>query len=81
VLDEEMGNLQANTQRHYQRIHEQHTARSINEKSTLMMKPLITPVLTFKDNSRYTLNSPFSITNKDGQLVTAFAEPCLSKFH
>ena len=46
-----------------------------------MFKPLVTPILTFKENHQYTLNSPFSITNKENNLTTVNAYPSLSKFH
>lgn len=42
---------------------------------------MVTPLLTFKDSSNYTLNTPFSITNPRNSLITALAYPTLSKFH
>ena len=48
VLDEEMEGIRDNTRRHYLRMMERQTARSISEKSTQIMKPFATPILTFK---------------------------------
>ena len=76
-----MENIQKTTQRHYQRIHESKTARSISERSTQLLKPLVTPILTFKQHPLYTLNSPFSISNSNNQLTSIFAHPTLSKIH
>jgi hypothetical protein len=38
-------------------------------------------VLSFKEGSNYTLNSPFSATLISNELTTLFALPSLSKFH
>jgi len=73
--------LQTSTRQHYQRVHERQTARSISSKSSLMAKPYITPILNFKQSHQYILNSPFCITSKSEELITAFAYPNLSKFH
>jgi hypothetical protein len=53
----------------------------MEEKSNQMLKPYITPILSFKEGSNYTLNSPFSVTAEREELTTVFAYPTLSKFH
>ena len=80
-LDEEMEAIQSNTRRHYQRINERQTARTVSERSTVLSKPFISPVLSFKESQHYLLSSPFCLQSRDEQMMTVFAQPSLSKFH
>lgn len=77
-----MERLQARTSEHYQRLHERMTARTLSQKSSLISKNTISPVLTFREGPGYTLNSPFSATNNSkNTILTLTAHPALTKFY
>jgi hypothetical protein len=54
---------------------------SISRKSSQLVKPAITPVLSFKDHPNCVHTSPFSVALARNELTTVVALPSLSKFH
>jgi hypothetical protein len=81
LVDDELQTLQKKAEQFYQRSHKQKTVSEVNRKSSQLVKESIIPILTFKECSNCTQNSPFSVTLNKNELTTVFALPSLSKFH
>lgn len=77
-----MQNIQISTRNYYKRTIQKQLTNSSSNKQAYLIKPFITPILTFKEGEHYQLDSPFCITaTKHQELITVFAHPNLTKLH